>query len=212
MNMSKISGIESAASPMPLSLTETTISLPSRPAASSMRPPGSVYFAALLSRLENTWASRVVSPSTGKGSRGSRTSSAWRRESMKGRAVSTASRSAERRSKTTLRTASLPVVMRETSIRSSTRRTSCPTWRCIISRAFSALTGSLPARRRISRALRMGASGLRSSCASVARNSSLRWSAERSASARRPISASIALNASTSSPISSAVVRCTRSE
>ena len=47
----------------------TTISSPpASRAAISIRPPGSVYLAALLSRLENTCASRVASPSTGSGS------------------------------------------------------------------------------------------------------------------------------------------------
>ena len=61
----------------------------------------------------------------------------------------------------------LPVVMRETSSRSSTRRTIAFTWRSITSRP-----GALRRRRGRSRrrwtALRIGASGLRSSCASVA--------------------------------------------
>ena len=43
--------------------TETTMSLPTRSAASRMRPPGSLYLAALFRRFMNTWASRVRSAS-----------------------------------------------------------------------------------------------------------------------------------------------------
>ena len=112
---------------------------PRRPRAarrSAMRPPGSVYFAALLSRFENTCARRVASPSTGSGSRGSATSSAWPRASMNGRAVSTRVCARTSRSSTrSCRSASLPVVMRDTSSRSSTSRTIWRSWRSIISRA-----------------------------------------------------------------------------
>jgi hypothetical protein len=72
--------------------------------------------------------------------------------------------------------------MRDTSSNSSISFTSCDSCRSIIAntRAESALT--LGRRRNTCSPVRIGASGLRSSWASVARNSSLRWSARRSAS------------------------------
>ncbi len=51
VNMSKTAGSDSGAMPMPLSLTSMTTSSPSSAASSRMRPFGSVYFAALVSRL-----------------------------------------------------------------------------------------------------------------------------------------------------------------
>ena len=76
-------------------------------------------------------------------------------------------------------------VMRDISSRSSTRRTRWLTWRSMMSRIAPALARRRPAAAAACSALRSGASGLRSSCASVARNSSLRRSASRSALARR---------------------------
>ena len=68
--ISKTRGNISAVMPMPLSLTETITSLPCRSALSRMRPPSSVYLAALLSRLASTWASRTGSASRWIGSGG----------------------------------------------------------------------------------------------------------------------------------------------
>ena len=62
-------------------------------------------------------------------------------------------------------------VMRETSSRSSTSRFMCATWRSITSR--SARVPASPLRAIRCSAVAMGASGLRSSCPSMARNSSL---------------------------------------
>ena len=57
---------------MPLSLTaDDDLSVASLRAVSEIRPPASVYFAALLSRLAKTWARRVGSASTQIGSGGS---------------------------------------------------------------------------------------------------------------------------------------------
>ncbi len=112
-------------------------------------------------------------------------------------------------------------------------RTICRSCRSIIARTCS---GSIPApggSLSSDRPLNSGASGLRSSCASVARNWSLLRSAARNASSAprrtsisvcserldsasaavcRPTSASIALNASTSTSTSGVRVRSTRSE
>ena len=141
-----------------------------------MRPPGSVYFTALLSRLANTCARRTASASTSSASGGSVSVSSWRAASISGRLVSTAAAITSARSTMSLRSSILPRVMRDTSIRSSTRRTMWLTWRSIISHIWPAGPAAPESRSRLTE-LRIGASGLRSSWASVARNSSLRRSA-----------------------------------
>ena len=71
--------------------------------------------------------------------------------------------------------------MRDSSSRSSTNRTIWCTWRSITS---STGPGSSMPRCRMPTQLRIGASGLRNSCARVARNSVLRWSASCSPASR----------------------------
>ena len=66
---------------------------------------------------------------------------------------------------------SFPRVMRETSSRSSTRRVRCIAWRSITSRHQLIWGEVSPPIAMMPTALRMGASGLRSSWASMARNS-----------------------------------------
>jgi hypothetical protein len=68
----------------------------------------------------------------------------------------------------------LPDVMRETSSRSSMRRTIWVTWRSIIGRTRATAPAASCDSRSTSRPVRSGASGLRSSCARMAMNSSLR--------------------------------------
>ena len=72
-NNSKMRGSMSGAIPMPLSRTRSTAMSPSRSAVSQMRPPGSVYLAAFVSRLPTTWASRTGSASSSSDSDGRRT-------------------------------------------------------------------------------------------------------------------------------------------
>ena len=62
---------------MPASFTLTTASFPSRRTVSQTGLPRSLYLTALLSRLHNACASRVLSASTYKGSSGSVTVSSW---------------------------------------------------------------------------------------------------------------------------------------
>ena len=131
--------------------------------------PGAVYFAALVSRLENTCASRTGSASTQIGAAGmvdARSTAPPPRPA--GRHVSSACRSTPRSVSVSLRSSSLPRVMRETSSRSSTSRTICATWRSIMSRGRRDVAGRPAAPdAALRRALRIGASGLRSSWASV---------------------------------------------
>ena len=70
VNMSNTDESWSGAMPMPLSRTETTARRPSLRSWTRMWPPALVYLAALLSRFENTWVSRTVSPETVTGSSG----------------------------------------------------------------------------------------------------------------------------------------------
>ncbi len=216
--MSKITGSIRSLMPIPVSVTVTTSSPPRTSAARMSVPPVSVNLAALLSRFSRTWASRVKSAYSVTGPGGSLTSSRCWRASISGRAASTALLMTSFRSIRSFCKIILPVVMREMSRRSLTRRTSWCSWRAITSRAERTIAASPPAFCNSSSAVRNGASGLRNSCARVARNSSLRWSAASSAfsaprrsaiscwsarfdassaSARRPISASMSLNAST---------------
>ena len=114
-----------AAMPMPVSRTGDAhlVAAAARPSA-RMRPPGSVYLAALFSRLANTCASRVGSASraTGSGGRSTRQRVAGRLDQ---RAGWSRRRCAPRPPESTRcrRSSSLPRVMRDTSSRSSTRRT-----------------------------------------------------------------------------------------
>ena len=72
------------------------------------------------------------------------------------------------------------------SSRSSTRRAICRTWRSSISDAeCTAVDGRRPPMRSARMALLIGARGVRSSCASMARNSFLRRSASDRSAARR---------------------------
>ncbi len=189
-NGSKTLASMSRAIPAPSSATVTATEPPSSSGSTVIRtcPPGAVYFAALLSRLANTWASRVTSASTTIRSTGAPTVSRCPSSSTSGRLVSTALWTASIRSTRDRRSSILPRLIRLTSSRSSTRWTICRSWRPIVSRARSTAFGSSFARSMTRSAFRIGASGFRSSCASVARNSSLRRSASFSSSSDRLIS------------------------
>jgi carbonic anhydrase len=155
----------------------------------AMRPPSGVYFAALPSRLPRICASRTGSAIVQTGSRGSSSDSAWPRAAQSPAAASAASRSAAATSTRSRASVIVPRVMRLTSSRSSTRCASWPVWRIAI-RIASRPRAVIDSVRSTTRsALVSGASGLRSSCASMARNSSLRRSASRSACSTRRCSA-----------------------
>ena len=198
LNISNTPASASPAIPTPVSLTTTTACSPSRRTDSRMLPRAGVYLAALLSRLATTWAMRVASASTSSGWSGISTSSACWPASISGRLVSTALARMVRRSARWRLSSSLPPLMRATSSRSSIRCTMWPTWRSIISLTLPTAAGLSPPRRITDRPLRIGASGLRSSCARVARNSVLRRSASARSSASRRSSFSERLRAETS--------------
>jgi len=93
-----------------------------------MSPPGSVYLAALRTRFPTTCSRRVVSAWSGSGSPVRWACRVWFFASSSGRVVSRAWRTASPRSTGSQRSSTLPRVMRDTSSRSSTRRTRC--WIC----------------------------------------------------------------------------------
>ena len=159
---------------------------PPAPAVRQMRPPGSVYLAALFSRLASTWASRTGSASTHSGSGGSATSSSCWRASMSGRLVSTARATTAATSTGSLRKLDLAAGDArhvQQVVHQAGQVLHLPLHH--VARLRHARPASAPASRRICRPLRMGASGLRSSWASIARNSSLRRSASRNSCSSR---------------------------
>ncbi len=106
-----------------------------------MRPPGGVYFAALVSRFVITCASRAASASTIRPRRGTSTLSVCARCSSIGPAVSIARATDSASSSGCLRSSIWPRAMRATSMRSSTRWIRWLTWRSITVRARSAASG-----------------------------------------------------------------------
>jgi hypothetical protein len=171
--------------PRPLSFTRISTNSPIDTARKEIAPPTSVYLAALLSKFDTIWARRAGSTSSSSGSRGSARSSAWFFSWNCGWLVWTACWMIVATSTRSLRSSILPAVTRETSSRSSTRRTMCRTCRSIASRARCSLGVVVSISWKVFRPVMIGTSGFRSSCASIARNSSLRRSASASASARR---------------------------
>ena len=119
--------------------------------------------------------------------------SSWPHFSISGRLASTALFTTAASSTRSLRSSILPVVMRDTSSRSSTSRVIWCTCRSITSVAHCNSGTGGPLARKICTALRIGASGLRSSWASIARNSSLRRSD--SLSAAKSLAFSMAMTA-----------------
>ena len=128
--------------------------------------------AALFSRLVTICATRTGSADTTSSSPGKVTDSACDICSIIGRLASMASATAGASDTRSGFRSITPRLRRDKSSRSSMSRTMCVTWRSISSRVRAIFTGSPAAMLWILSALRIGASGLRSSCASVARNSS----------------------------------------
>ncbi len=174
---SKTCGSNSASMPMPSSRICTTACSPSRRAVTQIWPGLLLYLAALLSRFVMTWAIRTGSASIQIGAAGSCSTTSCPCDAISGWAVSSPRSIASFRRSRCLRIWTLPRMIRETSNRSSTSRTRCWTWCFIMSRAQAAVGASTPSISKRSRPLRIGANGLRSSWANIARNSSLRRSA-----------------------------------
>ena len=156
--------------PTPLSVTRIATRSPSRTVDTAITPPRSVYFAAFVRRFATTCVSRTPSPFTIV-PRAKVVTSSCLRSSRSGLAISIALPIMSTTSISSRWSSMLPRVIREMSSRSSTSRTTWRTWRRITVRSRSNVSGALICIR--SSAVRIGASGLRSSCPSIARNSSL---------------------------------------
>jgi len=167
-------GSSSGSMPMPWSCTVSTISPPSRRACSAMVLPSGLYFEALCNRFEITCVSRATSPRTHKGSSGTCTLRVCRCRSTLARTVSTLCATRLRSSKLSYLRTIFPSLMRETSSSSSMSRVICRDWRLATSIAQVSLPSPGAMRRITSIAVTIDASGLRSSCDIIARNSSLR--------------------------------------
>ena len=170
--------------PLPVSDTEIVTNASSGCTSIETRPPSGVYLAALTSRFCRIWPSRVGSALTYKGCGCLRTSSECRCCSSSGRTVSTLRATTSSTRTRSRRSLILPVAMRPTSSRSSTSRVTCVSCRSMMSRHSRSAGLAIGSSCMTETALRIGASGLRSSCASIARNSFMRR-LERSSSSRR---------------------------
>ena len=180
-NRSNARVARSGAMPMPVSHTSTATLARSSRTCTSMRPPSGVYFAALPRMLANTCTRRLRSPCTCASSDG-RCNSRWCAFALTcGRTCSTASAMTPASGTGARSSVTRPRVTRETSSRSSISPVMWRAWRPMIAVTWRTRSSSSRPTLRKSAAAVIGASGLRSSCASIARNSSLRRSASRSA-------------------------------
>ena len=168
-------GSRAGSMPMPLSVTLSTSRRSLVSAASAIRPPGGVYLAALCSRLESTWTRRFLSPSTSASGVRTSTSSWCRFDATRGSTCSTALWTTEPISTRCRSIATSPRVTRETSSRSWIRDFMWSTWRTMISLVRLTTASVPPESLSMWAAAMIGASGLRSSWASMARNSSFAW-------------------------------------
>jgi hypothetical protein len=165
--------------PIPESLTRNTTSLPSRAALNEISPPGSVYFAEFTNKFDSTCSRRYGSASSSSFSRGTVKCSTWPRDENNESFASATRVMISPASTIDFCSCTRPLVIRDTSNRSSTRRfISVACCRIIVS--ASSNDASLGSSSRVSSpALVIAASGLRSSCPNIARNSSLRRSPSR---------------------------------
>ncbi|MNY14034.1 hypothetical protein D3C86_1471950 [compost metagenome] len=138
--------------------------------------PGGENLEALSSRFWITCTSRVRSTNSGMSSVAAVTPTGWDLAASAGSAASMPSAMISRACIGSRRSSILPAAMRPTSSRSSTSRVRWVICRSIRLRLFFVTAGSCGRSRITVSALRMGASGLRNSCESVARNSFMRRS------------------------------------
>ena len=199
----------SDAAGMPLSVTVMHSPVSSSVQCSPSSPCSSVYSAALDGRLPTTCDKRRGSACSCTGCGGNCRLSRWRRASISGRTVSTAVSMTEASQTSSRRKAIAPRVMRETSSRSSSSAARCCTWRSITSWHQRFCTSVTFGVLQSIAAWRIGASGLRSSCASVARNSSLRRSASRN-SCSSHLRSVMSVNHTATSSCSGEAMHCTQ--
>ncbi len=185
VNRSKMCGRTSDAMPVPLSRTETMTSWSSTATSTCTLPPSPVYFEALPIRLVKTWVRRTRSPRVPTGSGGRSRNRCWPRSRMRGSTVSSAWSIAFETGIGSRFRVILPLLMRAASSRSSSRRAMWSTWRRMTFGKFRSWGEAFAERSSSIDDMLIGTSGLRSSCASIARNSFWRRLAA-SASSREP--------------------------
>jgi hypothetical protein len=170
-----------------------------------MWPPGGVYFAALFSRLSMTCDSRARSPSTRMGCAGSSSSRLWRRGVEEGAAgldgllhdLARVHGFHAQRDLAARDAADVQQVVHEPR---QLRRLPVDD----VARVHGRPARRSPMACSRSMALRMGASGLRSSCPSMARNSSTCWrDASRSTTRLRSVMSRVTLAKPSGSPVAS---------
>ena len=195
-NISKTVGRCRASMPMPESRTEHCASSPSRDELTWIDPPSGVNLLALTSRLRITCVRRAASASSQSGCSASERVSSWRAAVISGLAASMAASMASVNVTGSSRRRSLPCGdprhLEQVVDQARDLRELAPEH---LARPAEVGVGDVLACAAGRSRWRIGASGLRSSCASVARNSSLRrWS-----SASCSLAASAARRASSSS-------------
>ncbi len=135
VNKSKMFGSTSGAMPMPSSHTRTVAHSWLRSTTTPMWPPALLYLEALFSRLPMTCSKRAASASIHTGPSAKLTISFWLRRSMLGVIRSTDPLTMPFKSTRSKCKAMRPVVMRETSSRSSVSLDRCRTCRSMTQRA-----------------------------------------------------------------------------
>src|SRR2546425_590663 len=178
-----MSGSTCAGMPIPVSLTVTCAWPSARSSASVTQPPSGVNLMAFESRFSNTWLRRAGSPRTGADVASSRTSRVIPLAAAAARATSARAPRIAARSATSSCRLTLPAAMRETSSRSSTRRTCALAADSMLATAFGTRSSLTSPRRSMPVQVSTALSGERSSCERTARNRS-RASVAASASAR----------------------------
>jgi hypothetical protein len=176
-NRSKTCGRNSGVIPSPVSLTTISTLESTRSRRISTRPPRGVNLIPFATRFHTTCWRRAGSPETGPACE-SRTE--WTRTPLASAIGLSDSRAdsiavAGMRGWTSSRI--VPVMMRETSRRSSMTRACARAFRSITSTAWRSRASLRSVRRSTCAHPRMALSGVRSSCETVARNSSLSWPA-----------------------------------
>jgi hypothetical protein len=181
-NGSNMSATRPGSMPMPVSFTRTVARPSCARSATVTAPCGGVNLLAFWRTLPTTWVIRVTSMSVQTAATGKSRRRSISLSSKNSRWSSHVRRTRLRRSTTSRWSWILPREIRVTSRRSSIRRVRWSVWRRMARRARADCGLSEGSFSRRKMPLRMGASGLRSSCERTPRNSVFRRSASRTAS------------------------------
>ena len=172
-NRSKITGSMSSAIPTPLSMNRITACDRARSNCTVTRPPRDVNLTAFDKRFQKICCNRSGSPITGPTSGSKCVSRATPFSTAVGRILSSAAASTFTRSTGRAFSRNRPARILDTSSRSSIRLACCFAFRPIVSTALATRPGSCGVLASNCVQPRMAFRGVRSSCDSVTRNSSL---------------------------------------